>query len=207
MGSFDDAETCELVGSFLQSQLQHLNINVGLYRDDRLAIKTSTSAPKISTIVARTTPLVLIARDRSTAPVILLSEAMDITAQRSTGSRATQACKRASDLVSDIDECPQNIHNCSNITATCSNTVGAFKCVCKPGFTGDGHNCTDIDECSQNSHNCSYKTATCNNSEGSFKCICKPDSVVMDTTALVPYGDALSYQREKSMELAETKAT
>ncbi|XP_022778138.1 macrophage mannose receptor 1-like, partial [Stylophora pistillata] len=42
----------------------------------------------------------------------------------------------------DIDECSQNIHNCSNITATCSNTVGAFRCICKPGFNGDGHNCT-----------------------------------------------------------------
>ena len=34
MGSFDGAETCELVGSFLLSQLQQLNINSGLYRDD-----------------------------------------------------------------------------------------------------------------------------------------------------------------------------
>ena len=38
MGSYDGAETCELVGSFLLSQLQDLNINVGLYRDDGLAI-------------------------------------------------------------------------------------------------------------------------------------------------------------------------
>ena len=37
MGSYDSAETCELVGSFLLSQLQDLNINVGLYRDDGLA--------------------------------------------------------------------------------------------------------------------------------------------------------------------------
>ena len=42
MGSFDGAETCELVGSFLLSQLQHLNINVGLYRDDGLAITSAT---------------------------------------------------------------------------------------------------------------------------------------------------------------------
>ena len=37
MGSFDSAEICELVGLFLVSQLQHLNINVGLYRDEKLA--------------------------------------------------------------------------------------------------------------------------------------------------------------------------
>ena len=42
MGSYDGAETCELVGSFLLSQLQDLNINVGLYRDDGLAITRDT---------------------------------------------------------------------------------------------------------------------------------------------------------------------
>ena len=42
MGSFDGAKTCELVGSYLLSQLQHLNINVGLYRDDGLAITNAS---------------------------------------------------------------------------------------------------------------------------------------------------------------------
>ena len=36
MGSFDGAGTCELVGLFLLSQLTHLDVNVGLYRDDGL---------------------------------------------------------------------------------------------------------------------------------------------------------------------------
>ena len=40
--SYDGAETCELVGSFLLSQLQDLNINVGPYRDDGLAITNAT---------------------------------------------------------------------------------------------------------------------------------------------------------------------
>ena len=44
MGSFDGAETCELVGLFLLSQLSHLSVNVGLYRDDGLA--TCTKTPK-----------------------------------------------------------------------------------------------------------------------------------------------------------------
>ena len=44
MGSFDGAETCELVGLFLVSQLTHLDVNVGLYRDDGLA--TCTKTPK-----------------------------------------------------------------------------------------------------------------------------------------------------------------
>ena len=38
MGSFDGAEVFELVGLYLLSQLQHLTMNVGLYRDDALAI-------------------------------------------------------------------------------------------------------------------------------------------------------------------------
>lgn len=42
MGSYDSAEICELEGSFLLSQLQDLNINVGIYRDDGLAITNAT---------------------------------------------------------------------------------------------------------------------------------------------------------------------
>ena len=42
MGSYDGAETYELEESFLLSQLQDLNANIGLYRDDGLAI---TNAP------------------------------------------------------------------------------------------------------------------------------------------------------------------
>ena len=42
MGSYDSAETCELLGSFLVSQLQDLNINLGLYRDNRLATTNAT---------------------------------------------------------------------------------------------------------------------------------------------------------------------
>ena len=44
MGNFDGAETCELVGLFLLPQLTHLDVNVGLYRDDGLA--TCTKTPK-----------------------------------------------------------------------------------------------------------------------------------------------------------------
>ena len=38
MGSFDGAETCELVGLYGLAQLMPLEINVGLYRDDGLAV-------------------------------------------------------------------------------------------------------------------------------------------------------------------------
>ena len=42
MGSYDGAETCDLVGLFLLSKLQNLGINVGLYRDDGLGCSTKT---------------------------------------------------------------------------------------------------------------------------------------------------------------------
>ena len=43
MGSYDGAETCELVGCYLLAQLQQLpNIEIGLYRDDGLAVTTLT---------------------------------------------------------------------------------------------------------------------------------------------------------------------
>jgi hypothetical protein len=43
MGSYDGAETCELVGLYILSQMQHININVGLYRDDGLAVCNKTA--------------------------------------------------------------------------------------------------------------------------------------------------------------------
>ena len=42
MGSFDGAEICDLVGLFILSQLQKLDLNIGLYRDDGLAVGIQT---------------------------------------------------------------------------------------------------------------------------------------------------------------------
>ena len=38
MGSYDGAETCELVGLFLLFLLKHIPINLGLYKDDGLGV-------------------------------------------------------------------------------------------------------------------------------------------------------------------------
>ena len=40
----------------------------------------------------------------------------------------------------DVDECHIGIHTCDK-TASCSNTVGSFKCTCNKGYTGDGYKC------------------------------------------------------------------
>ena len=42
---------------------------------------------------------------------------------------------------SDADECLNNSHNCSD-NANCTNTEGSFNCSCKPGYIGNGHNCS-----------------------------------------------------------------
>ena len=44
----------------------------------------------------------------------------------------------------DIDECTSNNHNC-DINAFCNNTEGSHNCTCKPGYSGDGSNCTGND--------------------------------------------------------------
>ena len=44
MGSFDGAESCDIIGLFMLSELVklRLNINVGLYRDDGLCVSNSS---------------------------------------------------------------------------------------------------------------------------------------------------------------------
>ena len=46
-----------------------------------------------------------------------------------------------SNFTTDIDECETNPHKCHQ-EATCKNTHGSYLCTCKPGFIGDGQNCT-----------------------------------------------------------------
>ena len=46
-------------------------------------------------------------------------------------------------VVSDINECDLNIHNCSN-NAHCFNTHGSFVCNCSGGFSGNGVICEGI---------------------------------------------------------------
>ena len=46
-------------------------------------------------------------------------------------------------LLTDIDECAKGIHSCNPQTSICVNTLGGFKCFCKPGFELDasGNGC------------------------------------------------------------------
>ena len=49
-------------------------------------------------------------------------------------------CHWCSTMISDIDECAGEAHNCSS-NAVCNNTKGSYNCTCKPGYEGDGNNC------------------------------------------------------------------
>ena len=73
-------------------------------------------------------------------------------------------------FTSDADECADGTDNCDT-NATCTNTVGAFTCMCNPGFAGIGTSCMDIDECTNGMANCDTN-ATCMNFPGSFMCAC-----------------------------------
>ena len=44
-------------------------------------------------------------------------------------------------MISDIDECEAETTKCSS-NAVCHNTKGSYNCACKPGYEGDGNNCT-----------------------------------------------------------------
>ena len=48
-GSFDGAESCELVGLYILREIQTLQIDVGIYRDDGLAV-TSASPRQVEII-------------------------------------------------------------------------------------------------------------------------------------------------------------
>ena len=102
---------------------------------------------------------------------------------------------------SDINECSNNTHNCSNgyncvntsgsyqcqdinecnlgtdncgANAFCTNTNGGFNCSCDPGYFGDGLSCHDIDECTDTNGNDTGICSNgyeCANTSGSYACL------------------------------------
>ncbi|XP_059928984.1 uncharacterized protein si:ch73-105b23.6 isoform X2 [Gadus macrocephalus] len=56
--------------------------------------------------------------------------------------------------------------------ADCDNNGYSYSCKCKPGYTGDGFNCTDIDEC-QDPSACPNAKFECMNRPGSVHCSCR----------------------------------
>ncbi|XP_062319853.1 fibrillin-3-like [Osmerus eperlanus] len=59
--------------------------------------------------------------------------------------------------------------------ADCTSKGYSYSCKCKPGYTGDGLNCTDIDECLDPSA-CPSAKYECVNTVGSVRCSCRYQS-------------------------------
>ncbi|XP_070267362.1 signal peptide, CUB and EGF-like domain-containing protein 1 isoform X1 [Myotis yumanensis] len=70
----------------------------------------------------------------------------------------------------DVDECSEGTDEC-HIDAICQNTPKSYRCLCKPGFKGEGRKCEDIDECEIDSYNggCVHE---CINIPGNYRCTC-----------------------------------
>lgn len=85
----------------------------------------------------------------------------------------------------DVDECSNNTHGCTQ-NASCANTMGAFTCLCDPGYSADGVECVDQDECSNDTHGCD-PNASCSNTVGSFTCTCNSGYV----------GEGITCEREE----------
>uniref|UniRef100_A0A673UR08 Signal peptide, CUB and EGF-like domain-containing protein 2 n=1 Tax=Suricata suricatta TaxID=37032 RepID=A0A673UR08_SURSU len=70
----------------------------------------------------------------------------------------------------DVDECSEGTDDC-HIDAICQNTPKSFKCLCKPGYKGEGRQCEDIDECENDYYNggCVHE---CINIPGNYRCTC-----------------------------------
>ncbi|KFD52759.1 hypothetical protein M514_06415, partial [Trichuris suis] len=68
-------------------------------------------------------------------------------------------------------------NNCASMNITCDPNAhcvsfyGKHRCVCKPGFAGNGQTCRDVNECARNNGTC---VQVCENTIGSFKCSCYP---------------------------------
>ncbi|XP_064136876.1 adhesion G protein-coupled receptor E5 isoform X1 [Loxodonta africana] len=80
----------------------------------------------------------------------------------------------------DVNECSLKQNPCHN-TTHCLNTVGGYKCRCRPGWkpipgSPNGPNntiCEDVNECSLKQNPC-HNTTHCLNTVGGYKCRCRP---------------------------------
>ncbi|XP_018585416.1 signal peptide, CUB and EGF-like domain-containing protein 1 [Scleropages formosus] len=71
--------------------------------------------------------------------------------------------------LADADECSEATDDC-HIDALCQNTPKSYKCICKPGYKGDGKQCEDMDECDNDyTGGCVHE---CINIPGNYRCTC-----------------------------------
>ena len=84
--------------------------------------------------------------------------------------RSAPKCKMGGPILTD--HCAVN--NC-HTDADCTNTLNSFQCACKPGFEGDGLECTALpveNECENGKNTCDATGATCTDTKYSYECEC-----------------------------------
>ncbi|XP_076437197.1 uncharacterized protein LOC143276534 [Babylonia areolata] len=70
----------------------------------------------------------------------------------------------------DDNEC--TLSNQCRYNSDCENTLGSYRCVCKPGYRQvDDFTCVDVNECEEEMDDCDVK-ARCINTDGSYRCRC-----------------------------------
>ena len=77
---------------------------------------------------------------------LVVTSSLDFTVDVNGGKSKTHKCETRLfllliNMISDINECKEGTHNC-NSNAVCNNTKGSYNCTCKPGYEGDGNDCT-----------------------------------------------------------------
>ncbi|XP_078687146.1 uncharacterized protein LOC144919463 isoform X14 [Branchiostoma floridae x Branchiostoma belcheri] len=91
----------------------------------------------------------------------------ELNGEPSATCRADRTWSEPVPTCTDINECRLNM--CHSL-ATCTNTIGSFRCNCFSGYSGDGFTCRDINECAPTSP--CHQWAVCTNLPGSFMCNC-----------------------------------
>jgi len=81
-------------------------------------------------------------------------------------------------VCTNIDECTDGLHNCSDaaVGGICTDNPGSFVCSCDDAISydefGDGLRCIlKVDECADNTHSCDTD-ATCTDTIEAFECAC-----------------------------------
>ncbi|XP_078690233.1 protocadherin Fat 4-like isoform X2 [Branchiostoma floridae x Branchiostoma belcheri] len=134
---------------------------------------TETNTPGSSSCVCPSTDM-----SSFQTPTIPTTNNHLATTERITTSHDTASTPQTSECATqtmatapvEVDECIGNNHTC-HPSALCVDTVYLYKCVCPPGYSGNGTYCKDVDECLDNSDLC-HEDAQCYNTDGSYNCAC-----------------------------------
>eukprot|EP00058_Branchiostoma_floridae_P020427 XP_002605917.1 hypothetical protein BRAFLDRAFT_87409 [Branchiostoma floridae] len=109
------------------------------------------------------------------ATIVVMCPATAVCADRDTRGHAVKAMRTMHInwffliTLKDINECSSNNGGCNQI---CTNTVGSYRCSCRPGYRLSGsRTCVDINECHSNNGGCNQ---ICTNTVGSYRCSCRP---------------------------------